>query len=218
MIQQMLAIWSLVPLPFLEQLEHRKFSVHVLLKSDLEKFEHYFARMWDECNYAVIWTLFGIAFLWNWNDNWPCPVLWPLLSFPNLLAYWVQHFKASSFRTWNSSVGIPALLVVVLSKAHLTSHSRMSGSRSVITPSWLGHEDHFCIILLCILATSALYLLLLLGPYHFYPLLCPFLCMKCIYLFNFFDRSILVLYFYVLMLIDLLSFAALYIKVLNQAL
>ena len=48
---------------------------------------------------------------------------------------------ASSFRIWNSSTGIPspplALFVVMLSKAHLTSHSRMSGSRWVITPSWL---------------------------------------------------------------------------------
>ena len=43
------------------------------------------------------------------------------------------------FRIWNSSTGIPspplALFVVMLSKAHLTSHSRMSGSRWVITPS-----------------------------------------------------------------------------------
>ena len=50
-------------------------------------------------------------------------------------------FTASSFRIWNSSTGIPspklALFVVMLSKAHLTSHSRMSGSRSVITPSWV---------------------------------------------------------------------------------
>ena len=50
-------------------------------------------------------------------------------------------FTASSFRIWNSSTGIPspplALFVVMLSKAHLTSHSRMSGSRWVITPSWL---------------------------------------------------------------------------------
>src|SRR5574340_144111 len=41
-------------------------------------------------------------------------------------------FTASSFRIWNSSTGIPspplALFVVMLSKAHLTSHSRMSGS------------------------------------------------------------------------------------------
>ena len=29
---------------------------------------------------------FGIAFLWDWNENWPFPVLWPLLSFPDLLA------------------------------------------------------------------------------------------------------------------------------------
>ena len=50
-------------------------------------------------------------------------------------------FTASSFRIWNSSTGIPspplALFVVMFFKAHLTSHFRMSGSRGVITPSWL---------------------------------------------------------------------------------
>ena len=50
-------------------------------------------------------------------------------------------FTESSFRIWNSSAGIPspplALFVVMLPKAHLTSHSRMSGSRWLITPSWL---------------------------------------------------------------------------------
>ena len=50
-------------------------------------------------------------------------------------------FTASFFRIWNSSTGIPspplALFVVMLSKAHLTSHARMSGSRWVITASWL---------------------------------------------------------------------------------
>ena len=81
---------------------------------------------------------------------------------------WVFHicwhiecstFTASSFRIWNSSAGIPSpplvLFVVRLPKAHLTSHSRMSGSRWVITPSdYLGHEDLLCIVL-CILATSS---------------------------------------------------------------
>ena len=60
-----------------------KFTVHILLKPGLENFEHYFASVWDECNCAVVWAFFGIAFLWDWNENWPCPVLWPLLSFPN---------------------------------------------------------------------------------------------------------------------------------------
>ena len=50
-------------------------------------------------------------------------------------------FTASSFRICNISTGIPspplALFIVMLPKAHLTSHSRMSGSRWVITPSWL---------------------------------------------------------------------------------
>ena len=64
-----------------------KFTVHRLLKPDLENFEHYFSSMWDECNCVVVWTIFGIAFLWDWNENWPFPVLGPLLSFPNLLTY-----------------------------------------------------------------------------------------------------------------------------------
>ena len=50
-------------------------------------------------------------------------------------------FTESSFRIWNSAAESPspplALLTVMLPKAHLTSHSRMSGSRWVITPSWL---------------------------------------------------------------------------------
>ena len=71
-----------------------KFMVHVLLKPHLEKFELYFTSVWDECHYGVVWTFFGIAFLWDWNENWPFPVLWPLLRFPNLIAYWVQHFHS----------------------------------------------------------------------------------------------------------------------------
>ena len=104
------------------------FTVHVLLKSGLENFEHHFTSMWDECNCAVVWSFFGIAFLWDWNENWPFPVLWPLLSFPNLLAYWVQHFHSIIFRTWNSSAGLlsppVALFIVMFPMAHLTSHWR----------------------------------------------------------------------------------------------
>ena len=97
--------------------------------------------MWDECNCAVVPTFSGIALLRDWNENW---LFWFCGH------YWVSQicwhsecstFTASSFRIWNSSAGIPspllALFAVMLSKAHLTSHSRMSGSRWVITPSWL---------------------------------------------------------------------------------
>ena len=71
------------------------FSVHVLLKPSLKDFEHYFSCMWNECNCVVVWTFF--ALLCYWNENWPFPVLWPLLGFPNLLVYWVQHFSSSIF-------------------------------------------------------------------------------------------------------------------------
>ena len=73
------------------------FSVHLLMKPGLENFEHYLTSMWDECHCAVVWASFGIAFLWDWNENSPFPVLWPRLSFPNLLAYWVQHFHSIIF-------------------------------------------------------------------------------------------------------------------------
>ena len=66
-------------------------------------------------------------------------------------------FTTSSFRIWNSSAGIPspplALFKVMLPKAHVTSHSRMSGSRWVITPSWLSGSwrsffvQFFCVFL-----------------------------------------------------------------------
>ena len=74
-----------------------KFTVHVLLKPGLENFEHSFVNMWKECNCAIVWTFFGIAFLWDWNETWSFLVLWPLLSFPKLLAYCVQHFYSIIF-------------------------------------------------------------------------------------------------------------------------
>ena len=75
-----------------------KFTVHILLKPGLENFEYYFASVWDECNCAVVWAFFDIAFLRDWNENSPFPVLWPLLSFPNVLAYWVQHVHSIMFQ------------------------------------------------------------------------------------------------------------------------
>ena len=118
-----------------------KFTVHVLLKPGLENFEHYFTSVWDECNSAVVWTFFGIDFFGigmktdlfqSCGHCWVFQICWHIE---------YSTFTASSFRIWKSSTGIPspplALFVVMLTKAHLTSHSRMSGYRWVTTPSWL---------------------------------------------------------------------------------
>ena len=130
-----------------------KFTVHILLKPGLENFQHYFTSMWDECNCVVVWAFFGIACLWDWNENWPFPVLGHCWVFQICWHIECSTFTASYFRIWNSSIGIPspplALFIVMLSNSHLTSHSRMSGS------DYLGHEDLFCIVLLCILVTSS---------------------------------------------------------------
>ena len=77
-------------------------------------------------------------------------------------------FTASSFRIWNKSTGIPspplASFVVMLPKTHLTPHSRMSGSRWEITPSWLSDHtilwakecSNYCIIALISHATKVM--------------------------------------------------------------
>ena len=73
------------------------FSIHILLKSSLKDFEHYLASMWNESNCMVVRTFFGIAFPCDWDENLPFPVLWPLLNFPTLLTYWMQHFNSIIF-------------------------------------------------------------------------------------------------------------------------
>ena len=134
MIQWILAIWSLVLLPFLNSAwTSGSFLVHVLLKPHLENFEHYYTSMWEECKCLVVLTFFGIAFLWDWNENWPFPGLWPLLSFQICWNIECNTFTASSFKTWNSSAGISSpplgLFIVMLPKTSLTLQSRMSGSK-----------------------------------------------------------------------------------------
>ena len=118
-----------------------KFSVHTLSTRSLENFEHYFASVWDECDGAVIWTLFGITFLWDWSENWPFPGLGHCWVFQICWHIKCSTFTTSSFRMWNSWAGIPTsplvLFIVMLHKAHLTSHSRKAGSRWVITLLWL---------------------------------------------------------------------------------
>ena len=105
MIQWMLAIWSLVPLPCLnpasisESFRFMYFWTLLWMILSITSL-----AMWNECNCAVVWTFFSIALLWDLNENWSFPGLWPLLSFPNLLAYWVQHFNSIIWQTGLSFV------------------------------------------------------------------------------------------------------------------
>ena len=91
-------------------------------------------------------------------------------------------FTASTFRIWNSLAGIPssplALFIVMLPKTHLTLHSRMSGSKWLITPLWLSRSLRYfwysySIYSFHLLLTSPASLRSIL-----FLLLCPF-CMKC---------------------------------------
>ena len=141
MIQRMLAIWSGSSAFSKSSLNIWKFLVHILLKPGLENFEHYFASVWNEWNCVVVWG-------WEWKLFQSCGPFWV---FQICWHIECSTFTASSLRIWSSSAGIPspplALFVVVLPQAHLTSHSRMSGSRWVIVPSWLSE----ILLILCLL-------------------------------------------------------------------
>ena len=106
------------------------------------------------------------------------------LVFPSLsefsTVYYDPHSQRLWHRIWYSSAGIPspplALFIVVLRKAHLTLHSRMLGSRWVITISWLSGSLRSFLYSSSILVLARwqgvflpplLTILLLLDPYHF---------------------------------------------------
>ena len=155
MIQQMLTIWSLVPLSFLKP----------AWTSGISQFMQCWSLAWRifsitlvACEMSAIVRCLSI--LWHWNFGtgmktdlfqscghcWVFQICWHIEC---------STFTTSSFRIWNSSAGIPlpplALFIEMLPKAHLTSHSRMSGSRWVITPSWLPGSSS------CSLCTSSVY-------------------------------------------------------------
>ena len=132
-IQQMLTIWSLVPLPFFKTiLNIWKFMVHVLLKPGLENFKHYFTSVWDECNCVIVWAFFCFGIGMKTDLFRSCGHCWVLQ-----ICWHIEcsTFTASSFRVWCSSTGIPspplALFIVMLPEAHLTSHFWMSDPRWV---------------------------------------------------------------------------------------
>ena len=161
MIQRKLAIWSLVPLPLLNpartsvgsqfmycwSLAWRNWKI-TLLACEMS------AIVWQfELSLAL--PFFGIGMktglFQSCGHCWLFQICWHIEC---------STFTVSSFRIWNSSMGIPSpplvLFIAMLPKAHLISYSRMSGSRWVTTPSWLfGSWSFFLYNFLCIFATSS---------------------------------------------------------------
>ena len=142
MIHLMLLIWSLVPL----------LLQNLACTSEISWFSYCWSLAWRiwgiillacEMNVIVWWfehifalCLFGIGMKTDLFQFCGCCCLFQI--------YWhiaYSTLTGSSVRIWNSSAGIPppplALFVVMLPKAHLISHCRMSSSRWVTTLSWL---------------------------------------------------------------------------------
>ena len=181
----MLAIWFLVPLPFLNPACISGSSLFMyLLRPSLKDPDH--ASMWNEHSFRVgCWSSKGKptpVFLlgklhgqrslvgyspWDckeldmtehtcvyarWTFIWHCPLglEWKLTFSSTVVIAEFSKFAiiecitliASTSRVLNSSARIllppPALFLVMLPKAQLTSHSRMS--RWVTTPLWLSRS------------------------------------------------------------------------------
>ena len=70
MIQRMLAIWSLVPLPFLNPAWTPGNSWFTLLKPSMQDFKHDLTSVGDECSCPMVSIFFSIALLGNWYGDW----------------------------------------------------------------------------------------------------------------------------------------------------
>ena len=160
-IQQMMTIWYLIPL----------LPQNPACTCESSWFTYCFGLIWRilsipllvyEMN-IIVW-FFDI--LWHshssglkWKLTFSSPVATAGFSiFANSVE--CSTLTALSFTILNNSTVIPShalgLFIVMLPKAHLTSHSWMSSCRWVTTTrGCLDHEDLFHIVLLCILATSS---------------------------------------------------------------
>ena len=122
-IQWMLAIWSLVLLPFLNSsCTPWKFSTQVLLKPSLKDFEHNLTSMVSEHNYPVVWAFFKHCLSWELEWQLLFPRLWKIHCWIFQICWHIEcsTLMALSFRILNSSAGIPFYFpsVVLLFQIH----------------------------------------------------------------------------------------------------
>ena len=96
------------------------------------------AQLYGSLN--ILWHCLSLGLEWKLTFSSPVATA----EFCRLTGIECSTFTPLSFRIWNSSAGLPSpplvLFIVMLPKAHLTSHSRTSGSRWVITALWLSES------------------------------------------------------------------------------
>ena len=146
----MLAIWSLVSLPFLNHLKYLEVHGSCTIEAWLGEF-------WALLCYCVRWMQLysSLNILWHclslgleWKLIFSRPVATAEFSrFAGILNAALSERHLLGFE--NSSTGIPspplALFALMLPKAYLASHSRLSGSRWVITPSLVSGSWRSCL-------------------------------------------------------------------------
>ena len=116
-----------------------KFTVHVLFKPGLENFEHYFTRKWVQLcgSLSILWHWLSLGLEWKLTFSSPVATV-EFSKFAGILSAALSQHHLLGFDIAQLEFHhLTSFVQVMLPKAHLTLHSRMSGSRWVITPLWL---------------------------------------------------------------------------------
>ena len=85
---------------------------------------------------SILWHCLSLGLAWKLTFSSPVATA-EFSKFAGILTAALSQHHLSGFEIAQLESPPLALFIVMLSKAHLTSHSKMSGSRWVITASWL---------------------------------------------------------------------------------
>ena len=158
MIQQMLSIWSLVPLPFLNP----------AWTSESSQFTYCWSQAWRILSITLLkWEISAIV--WQFEHSLALPFFGIGMKtdlFQSCGYCWIfqicwhiecSTFTTSSFRIWNRSTGIPSppLALFIVRSTWLHIPECLALGKWSYHHDYLSREDIFCTVLLCTLATSS---------------------------------------------------------------
>ena len=95
---------------------------------------------------VIVWAFFGIAFLWDWNENWPFPILW------QNVVHWKRVWQTTSaLLPWEPHESMKRQKIYPIIRVRLISWKTVPSDYSSLTwgpQGWesLGSMDTSCLL------------------------------------------------------------------------